>query len=38
MDNVKTDSYYIDKIRNDVEFIVKVLHHFEMDAGVRKII
>lgn len=31
MDNVKTDSYYIDKIRKDVEFIVKHMRNINIE-------
>ena len=31
MDNVKTDSYYIEKIRKDLEFIVEHMRNVDME-------
>lgn len=31
MDNVKTDSYYIEKIRKDLEFIVKHMRNVDIE-------
>lgn len=31
MDNVKTDSYYIDKIRKDLDFIVKHMRNVDIE-------
>ena len=31
MDNVKTDSYYIEKIRKDLEFIVEHMHDVDVE-------